>query len=100
MEPPHAHVRVLPSNPQGRFARISLRTGRTRVPTGHSQVIPGNHRLILGCLQDITGSTSGLGISVQKGAQAAVDEINENGGIDGKDVVLKRMIQKGMLRRL
>lgn len=51
--------------------------------------------IVIGCLQDITGNTSGLGISVQKGAQAAVDEINENGGIDGKTLVMKTYDTKG-----
>lgn len=45
--------------------------------------------ILIGCLQDITGSTSALGISVQTGAQAAVDEINANGGINGKTLVMK-----------
>lgn len=51
--------------------------------------------IVIGCLQDITGNTSALGISVQKGAQAAVDEINENGGIDGRKVVMKTYDTKG-----
>ena len=32
--------------------------------------------IVIGCLQDITGATSALGMSVQAGAQAAVDEID------------------------
>lgn len=51
--------------------------------------------ILIGCLQDITGSTSGLGLSVQKGAQAAVDELNANGGIDGKTVVMNTYDTKG-----
>lgn len=45
--------------------------------------------ILIGCLQDITGNTSSLGISVQSGAQAAVDEINASGGINGKTLVMK-----------
>lgn len=62
-------------------------SGETKEDSGGGKETSGDE-IVIGCLQDITGSTSGLGISVQKGAQAAVDEINENGGIDGKDVVL------------
>ena len=51
--------------------------------------------VLIGCLQDITGATSGLGLSVQKGAQAAVDEINANGGINGKTLVMNTYDTKG-----
>ena len=51
--------------------------------------------ILIGCLQDITGNTSGLGLSVQKGAQAAVDEINANGGINGKKIVMNTYDTKG-----
>lgn len=51
--------------------------------------------ILIGCLQDVTGATSALGISVQTGAQAAVDEINANGGINGKTVVMKTYDTKG-----
>lgn len=51
--------------------------------------------ILIGCLQDITGPTSALGMSVQAGAQAAVDELNANGGISGKTVVMKTYDTKG-----
>ena len=51
--------------------------------------------ILIGCLQDITGATSTLGSSVQAGAQAAVDEINANGGVDGKTLVMKTYDTKG-----
>lgn len=51
--------------------------------------------ILIGCLQGITGSTSSLGISVQAGAQAAVDEINANGGINGKTLVMNTYDTKG-----
>jgi branched-chain amino acid transport system substrate-binding protein len=44
--------------------------------------------IVIGCLQDITGATSSLGQMVQAGAQWAVDEINENGGVSGKKLVM------------
>lgn len=51
--------------------------------------------ILIGCLQDITGATSALGISVQTGAQDAVDEINANGGINGKTLVMNTYDTKG-----
>ncbi len=45
--------------------------------------------ILIGCLQDITGATSSLGQMVEAGAQWAVDEINENGGVNGKKLVMK-----------
>lgn len=36
-----------------------------------------------------------MGLSVQKGAQAAVDEINANGGINGKKIVMNTYDTKG-----
>ncbi len=70
-------------------------SGETKDDGGSEGKEASGGEIVIGCLQDITGNTSGLGISVQKGAQAAVDEINENGGIDGKDVVLKTYDTKG-----
>ena len=54
-----------------------------------------SNEIVIGCLQDITGPTSGLGISVQTGAQAAVDAINANGGVNGKTIVMKMYDTKG-----
>ena len=51
--------------------------------------------LLIGCLQDVTGSTSSLGKSVQAGAQAAIDKINAAGGIGGKKIVMKLYDTKG-----
>ena len=37
----------------------------------------------------MTGSVSTYGESAKNGAQLCIDEINENGGINGKKVVIK-----------
>lgn len=51
--------------------------------------------ILIGCLQDITGATSALGISVQSGAEAAVADINAKGGVNGKTLVMKTYDTKG-----
>lgn len=69
------------STPASRYRRGRTRCGgrrdRNRLPAGY-------HR-----------ATSALGMSVQAGAQAAVDEINAAGGIGGKTVVMKTYDTKG-----
>ena len=67
----------------------------TVAPVASSAAAADDGEILIGCLQDITGNTSGLGLSVQKGAQAAVDEINANGGINGKKIVMNTYDTKG-----
>lgn len=68
--------------------------GDTAAPAGETGGEEGGE-ILIGCLQDITGSTSSLGMSVEAGAKAAVEEINANGGINGKTVVMKTYDTKG-----
>lgn len=75
------------SNAQESSSTASSATSATEESSGGE--------ILIGCLQDITGSTSSLGISVQAGAQAAVDEINANGGINGKTLVMNTYDTKG-----
>lgn len=42
-----------------------------------------NEKFVIGATGPLTGDTSSYGISVQNGAQLAVDEINANGGLNG-----------------
>ncbi len=44
--------------------------------------------ILIGCLQDITGKTATLGKMIQAGAQYAIDEINSEGGLNGKMIQL------------
>ena len=69
-------------------AASSTASTSTSGPAASSAAAADSDEILIGCLQDITGNTSGLGLSVQKGAQAAVDEINANGGINGKKIVM------------
>lgn len=60
-------------------------SGKTEASSGGAAT---DGEIVIGCLQDITGATSSLGQMVQAGAQWAVDEINETGGINGKKLVM------------
>ena len=42
-----------------------------------------NTEFFIGCTGPLTGDASSYGISVQEGAQLAIDEINANGGLNG-----------------
>lgn len=67
----------------------------TEDETPSSEPAEEGGELLIGCLQDITGATSSLGMSVEAGARAAVEEINANGGINGMTVVMKTYDTKG-----
>lgn len=42
--------------------------------------------IIIGCLQDVTGVTSTLGKMIEAGANWAIDEINADGGVNGRKI--------------
>lgn len=65
---------------------VPLPAPRRPVPGAAEPAAEGGE-IVIGCLQDITGATSALGMSVQAGSPAAVDEINAAGGIGGKTVL-------------
>lgn len=44
--------------------------------------------IVIGCLQDITGTTSTLGKMVEAGAKWAIEEINAKGGVNGSKLKL------------
>ena len=45
--------------------------------------------IVIGAILPLTGSVSTYGQSAKNGAELFIEEINENGGIDGKKVVIK-----------
>jgi branched-chain amino acid transport system substrate-binding protein len=45
--------------------------------------------IVIGLIQDLSGPTSVWGNAVKKGAEVAVEEINNNGGVLGRNIVLK-----------
>lgn len=53
--------------------------------------------LVLGAIYNLTGGQSSLDIPSSKGAQLAIDQINSNGGIDGRTI---QLIQKDGQTRL
>lgn len=70
-------------------------TSETTETTETAATEESKGEILIGCLQDITGSTSALGKSVQTGAQDAVDAINAAGGINGQTLVMKTYDTKG-----
>ncbi|MEG0047744.1 MAG: ABC transporter substrate-binding protein [Clostridia bacterium] len=56
---------------------------------GSVSMAVAEEKILLGCLQDVTGPTSSLGNMVYQGALWAMEEINAAGGIGGKMVELK-----------
>lgn len=75
-------------------AESASTTSTSEAPAEGEDTAEGGE-ILIGCLQDITGATSALGMSVQAGAQAAVDEINANGGINGKTLVMNTYDTRG-----
>ncbi|GAQ24624.1 ABC transporter substrate-binding protein [Tepidanaerobacter syntrophicus] len=53
---------------------------------GTSETEEAKGDIVIGCLQDITGVTSTLGKMVEEGAKWAADEINANGGVNGRQI--------------
>lgn len=47
------------------------------------------HELTLGTIQDLSGPIAGLGKQVRNGMLLRIDEINEQGGVHGRKLVLK-----------
>jgi len=47
--------------------------------------------IVIGQCSALTGPASGLGTGVQLGLKAAIDEVNEKGGVGGRKIVLKSM---------
>lgn len=52
-------------------------------------------KIVIGCIQDLSGTTSVWGNAVKKGAELAIDTINASGGINGKLLELKAYDVKG-----
>lgn len=75
----------------GNATTSTASSGANSASSGSSE--KGN--IVIGCLQDVTGTTSSMGISVQSGAQAAVDKINSDGGINGHKITMKTYDTKG-----
>lgn len=49
----------------------------------------GSDEIVIGAIGPLSGGASTYGQSVKNGAQIFLDKVNANGGIDGKQVVLK-----------
>ncbi|WP_125967505.1 ABC transporter substrate-binding protein [Bifidobacterium samirii] len=68
--------------------------GNMNYPSGASAVITGD-TIVIGSVTTNSGSAAAYGEAELQGFQLAVDEINAAGGIDGKQVALESMDDKG-----
>ena len=64
------------------FAGALLAASVAFAPLAHADIV-------IGLVAPLTGPVAAYGDQVKNGAQAAVDQINKNGGILGEQVVLK-----------
>ena len=64
------------------FAGATLAASLVFAPLAHADIV-------IGLVAPLTGPVAAYGDQVKNGAQAAVDEINKNGGIKGEKIVLK-----------
>jgi branched-chain amino acid transport system substrate-binding protein len=55
---------------------------------GDEEAASSDAPIVLGLLTPLSGSSAAIGPYMQNGAQLAVDEINEDGGIDGRQLEL------------
>ena len=57
--------------------------GEEKPQTDADNYAANNTEYLIGCTGPLTGDAASYGISVQNGAQIAIDEINANGGLNG-----------------
>lgn len=62
---------------------------------GQGETKQSGDSILLGGIGPLTGGYANYGLSVQHGAQLAVDEINANGGVNGKQLALSFQDSQG-----
>lgn len=62
--------------------------GKPAAPSGSGGESQGEDVIKIGNLGPLTGNTATYGLSTKQGVEIAVDEFNQNGGIDGKQIKL------------
>ncbi|ANH37635.1 hypothetical protein I601_1193 [Nocardioides dokdonensis FR1436] len=74
----------------GAAASLVTACGGAAIETGSNGEVPGvtDDTITIGILPDLTGPVAAIGEPLARGAQAYVDHLNENGGIDGRQVEL------------
>mgnify|MGYP005628005797 FL=1 len=55
----------------------------------------GDNQLLIGLDADLTSSSSQSGVAIKRGIELALDEINQAGGVLGKELVLKSLSHTG-----
>ena len=66
--------------------------------TGDGTGGTGTETIKLGAVGPLTGGYANYGLSVQHGAQLAVDEINAAGGVNGKQLELSAQARRAIPR--
>lgn len=72
------------------IASLATACGGAAIEAGGDGAAPGvtDDTIKIGILADLTGPVAAIGEPLKNGAQAYVDKLNEDGGIDGRDVEL------------
>ena len=71
------------------FATLAFALGTTGAALAQAQQGVSNDTITVGTIQDFSGPLAGWGKEVRQGMMLRVDEANEQGGVNGRKVVLK-----------
>ena len=71
------------------FAALACALGTTGAALAQAQQGVSNDTITVGTIQDFSGPLAGWGKEVRQGMMLRVDEANEQGGVNGRKVVLK-----------
>ncbi len=71
------------------FAALAFALGTTGAALAQTQQGVTNDTITLGTIQDLSGPIAGWGKEVRQGMMLRVDEANEQGGVNGRKLVLK-----------
>ncbi|MBL8371662.1 MAG: ABC transporter substrate-binding protein [Burkholderiaceae bacterium] len=80
----------IPRHPRAHLAAAAAITALSLVATAaYAQQGVSKTEIVVGSIQDLSGPLAGYGKQARAGMQLRVDEINEQGGIHGRKLVLK-----------
>ena len=62
---------------------LALTLGLAACDAGSDNKGGNEDEIVIGAIQDLSGNSSVSGLAMDRGAQVAIDKINEDGGIGG-----------------